>query len=259
MGLQFDLTTAVSMQQTIDSPGEYDGSHVGRATADLGSGGALVRIRAREFGSDGNSISIEFYDAGAPNIVLTTTVQIVSLNVIKVNLRRSAGAILATADEVADAINNFRVTLNPSQKLPIVAHPDGTSVVTAIAATLLSGGLDPEIVAPMVKFTTTDNGGLFYFDQTEPLVILQMECNFTGMAGPTVVSFQMANLDPGLEVIPAETAELFNGTVDVGTPYISFVDSKIIFLPRQAFLIVASGITGVARIVVERLETFLKV
>jgi hypothetical protein len=257
MAVSFDLSSVVSMQQLLTGPGTYNGSYVGRASLDVGGGGALVRYRARAYGLDGNSVTVEQFDSGAPNVVPVTTVQLLSANSVRVILRRSAGAILATADEVANAINNFRNSSNPTQQLPVVAHAGGTSVVAAAAATPLAGGADPTIVAPQLKFTTAGAGGLFYFDQTDPLVIRQMECQFVGMVGAVNVSFQIANLDAGLEPIAAETATIFSGAVNVGQPFVSFADASFLLLPRQAFLVVpASPLTGMARVNVQREARF---
>jgi hypothetical protein len=254
----FDLTSAVGMQQSLPGSGYFTGSYVGRASVDIGGGGTLVRYRAQSYGTDGNNLTVEQYDVGAPTVVPTTTVQLTGTTAVRVILRRSSGAILATADEVAAAINNFQNTNNPTQKLPVVAHNGGTSVVSAAAPTPLTGGLDPQLVAPLAKWTTTSNGGLFYFDQTEPIVVMQMSCAFANISGSQTIQFQLANLDAGLEPIAAETATLFSGDVSSSQPYVSFADSKFIMLPYQAFLIVAPPtIWGVAQVITIQLANFL--
>lgn len=255
--VQFDLTSVAAMQQIVGAPGAYDGSYVGRASVTFGAGASLVRCRARRYGTDGNNLTVQLYDAGAPNVVAATTATLVSANAVRVSLRRNAGALLATADEVAAAINGFRNSNNPAQQLPVVCHSGGAGVVAAAAATALTGGLDPQLVAPLVKFTTTANGGLFYFDQTEPLVVRQMLGKFAGMGGPVDIAVQVANLDGGLDSISAETATIFTGNVDVTQPYVSFADASFLLLPYQAVLIVPTApLTGMVQLQVQYESAF---
>ncbi len=257
--LQFDLGTTTCLQQKLSGTGVFNGSHMGRATVDLGSSGSLVRFRARRYGADGNNLRVALVDAGAGTAVSVTNVQLVGNNLVNVNLRRTTGAIVATADEVANAVNNYLNTNNPSQQLPVVAYAPGTSVVVAAAATNLAGGLDPTIMAPQVKFEAANvNGGLIYFDQDVPIVVRQLECYFSDPGGSESVSFKVANLTTGLEVDASEAITIFTATVTTSQRYASFAAANFIMLPHQCLQIITSGptLSGVARVYARRESQF---
>lgn len=198
---------------------------------------------------DGNSVQIRLLDTGA---VQTSTVVSQVGQVVTVTLRRSGVAITATADEVADAINNWQNPGNPAQGSPLVAWPGGTSVVTALAQTALAGGLDPEIVGSQLKFTGATNaaGGVFYFEQTEPLIIRQVHTKMTVPSGTGTVTFKIGNLTPGLEIIAAETITIASGAVSTSVTDTSFAE-PLVLLPRQAFIVDAAYV-GCARVYARR-------
>lgn len=92
---------------------------------------------ARDPGGKGNGITVAYVDPGAASQALSVTV---AGSAITVNLATNGGsAITSTAAEVAAAIlANFN-----AQRLVNVTNKsgnDGTGVVTALAATALSGG-----------------------------------------------------------------------------------------------------------------------
>jgi hypothetical protein len=259
MAVELDTGTTICIQHTLSGTARFTGAHLGRAFTDFGTGTHLVRVRARKYGADANQIGVSLIDIGAPQVVANTSVRLIGNNQLQVTLRRSSAAILATADEVAAAINHYLSVTNPAlTQAPVVATSGGTGVVAAATMTLLTKGMDPVIVTPQVKFTSAvDAGGLFYFDQIEPLVVRQMECSFSDPGGTLKVAFKLANLDEGLEVISAETATLFEGTITSTQRYVSFGDANFILLPRQAFIIDAgSVVTGIARVYARRESRF---
>jgi hypothetical protein len=251
--IDFDLGSSACMQQVLTGTGRFTGVFMGRAMLDIGAGPTLTRFRARQYGADGNNISVELVNAGAGAVVPATVASLVGGVNVKVTLRRNAGAILATAAEVASAVNNYRNVSNPLQMLPVVCHAGGVGVVAASGPTSLAGGIDPDVVTPQYKFDLIDtNGGLFYFDQTEPISITQMECMFDAPAIADTVYFKIANLDAGLEPIAAETVTDFTATITPTQIWASFVDAPIILLPRQAFLVYGLNRKGLARVYAKR-------
>lgn len=258
MSVDIDLGSSVCIQQIVSGTGNFvstlPAKHLGRAYLSHGSSGAELRFRARHFGADGNNIQIRLLDTG---IVQTTTMISQVGQLVTVTLRRNGSVILATAQEVADAINNWQNPSNASQGAPLVAWAGGTSAVTALATTSLAGGLDPEIVGSQLKFTgaTNASGGVFYFEQTEPLVIRQVETKVTVPSGTGTVSFKIANLTPGLEIIAAETITITSGAVSTSVTETSFGDTAFILLPRQAFIVDAAYV-GTARVYARRESRF---
>ena len=258
MSVDIDLGSSTCIQQTISGTGNFvstlPAKHLGRAYLSHGSSTAELRFRARRFGTDGNSIQVRLVD---PGVTQTATTISQTGQVVTVTLRRNGSSILATAQEVADAINNWTNPSNPSQGSPIVAWAGGGGVVAALAATSLAGGLNPEIVGSQLKFTgaTNASGGVFYFEQTEPVIIRQIETKFTIASGSGTVTFKIANLTVGLEIIAAESIAITSATVSDTATEASFGDVGYILLPRQA-LIVEAAYPGCARVYPRRESRF---
>lgn len=258
MSVDIDLGSSTCIQQVISGTGNFlstlPARHLGRAYLSHGSSTAELRFRARRLGADGNSIQIRLVDTGTTQ---TTTLVNQVGQVVSVTLRNSGSAITATASEVADAINNWQNPLNPSLGAPLVAWAAGSGVVTALSATSLAGGLDPTIVGSQLKFTgaTNANGGVFYFEQTEPLIIRQVEAKFTIPSGSGTVTFKIANLTPGLEIISAESISVTSAAVSNTVTEASFGDVGYILLPLQAF-IVDAAYPGTARVYGRRESRF---
>lgn len=132
--------TSFVVQQEVSGSGQFNGAEYGRARATLpnGDSNAVVRVAARLFGTLANALLVELVDRGSGNTVAATTVEQVG-TAIRVYLRRGAsGSPLASAAEVAAAINDYaRYTSVP---VTAVAGGTGLGLCTAVAPTQLTGG-----------------------------------------------------------------------------------------------------------------------
>lgn len=128
------------VQQETSGGGQFTGAEYGRARVTLpnGDANAVVRVAARLLGNLANSLLVELVDRGAGNAVSATYVEQVGTS-IRVLLRRSSsGSPLATAAEVAGAINDYaRYTSVP---ITAVAGGTGLGVCSAVAPTAMTGG-----------------------------------------------------------------------------------------------------------------------
>jgi hypothetical protein len=107
-----------------------------RATRTLLAGNSSLTYIARTPGTGGNAITIAYVVAGN-NTPLSVTV---AGNAITVNVATGAGgAATSTANDVARAVN-FSATAGPLVWAENAAASDGTGVVSAVAATALTGG-----------------------------------------------------------------------------------------------------------------------
>jgi len=132
------LGTSFIIQHVARGTGYFSGSDHGRARVTITNAdpNATVRAAARLYGPLANALTLEFIDRGTGVAVPATVVEVVG-TAVKVTLRRlSTGSVLATGQEVAQAIN-------AQERCPIRAVPngDGTGVVAAVAATALTGGV----------------------------------------------------------------------------------------------------------------------
>jgi hypothetical protein len=90
-------------------------------------------------GSAGNDYSIEYYDPGGVTATLSISV---TANAIVVNLGRTASAIDTTADAIVTLAGNNAI-LRERKVTARLAQALGTGLVTELAHTHFSGGLDP--------------------------------------------------------------------------------------------------------------------
>lgn len=137
------LGSSFVVSQKISGTGQFNGTDYGRAKATLphASPNGVVRVASRVYGAGANALSVEYVDRGVSNVVAATVVEQVG-PATRVILRRAAlGSPLATAAEVAAAINAF--TIPRAYPLGAVYGGDGTGVVAALAPTLLAGGVNP--------------------------------------------------------------------------------------------------------------------
>lgn len=130
--------TSFVIQQMTSGTGQFTGADFGRARVTMTHGDAdsEVRVAALLYGPMGNAYSVAFIDRGAGVVVPATTVELQG-TALRVTLRRgSTGSPLARGAEVAAAINAF-------ERSPVKAVAGGTGLglVTALAPTLLSGGV----------------------------------------------------------------------------------------------------------------------
>lgn len=248
------LGTAFMAQQVVSGTGVFNGSEYGRAKASISNAdpNAVVRVSARLYGTAPNSYTIELYDAGAGITVPATTASQVGAQ-IRVTLRRSIeDGILATAAEVAAAINSARTG--------IVATYGGTGngVVSAVGPQPITGtalGVDATIAGPdcslvLYYLPVNTNGGLFYFEQEQSLVVRQFEAKFTVPGGTYTVSVERVNLNDNLEVISSESIPNYVWPgITALAPDIAYSDNNLYLHPRQALRVVTSGggLPGIVR------------
>lgn len=230
MRVEFDLSASTCVQQTVS--GAFTGVDAGRAQYSYGAGNAVLTFKSRTLGADGNLYYIRVTDVGAgvvPTTIAKYSADILTLDVV---LRRNAGGILATAAEVAAAVQAI-------SQCPVLCEYGGTgaSSPAALAVTALSGGVDPTLVSQgLWKFATT-NGGLFYFNQRRPIVVSQFEATLGGSVAWTLGIVNLDNVRAG---IAAERAVIAGAT---GTAVFA---QNLVLVPRQGLQLIAAQ-TGFAR------------
>lgn len=245
------------VQQSVTGTGAFNGSEYGRAlgrfpyAASAGSNN-VVRISARLYGLDGNAYQLQLLDLGAGINNPATTVSEQGSKIIVTLRRSSSGGILATAQEVADAINRARLGVGAWYE------GSGNGVVAAQAATVINNvrsGVNSTQRGPNVEqyiwsLPVNDDGGFFYFEQEQPVLVHQFEAKFDiPSGGPHTVTVSRVNLTPNLEPIAGESIPVFVWDQLTATrPDISFSDVGIILHPLQALTVSTStALTGVAR------------
>lgn len=235
--------TFLVQQSMAASPGTsvFDGSDYGRAQLALFGGGSAngrLWFRAKRYGTSANALMVALINPGG---TLATTTASLTGTLIDVRLRTTSGVIQATAAEVANAVNAVR-----SFGFPVVADYDrttsGNGVVSAVAGTYLSGGVDPRVEGDQTQYKwdlpMNSNGGLIYFEQERPVIIREMGANFPTIGGPTLFKIWKVNLTPGLGIYTAEKVPLFERTLDAGgAGDIGFSDARSPVLPNQALLV----------------------
>lgn len=228
---------SVTLQQTLSGTGIANATPVGYARALYNSGGVQIRFRSRRFGSAGNNWKIALVDIGASIVVPSTSVSLLPDGVTtQVVLRRNAGGIQATAQEVCDAINNYR----PNAPLPIVADVVVAGTVpAALAATNLSGGVEPASNGNLYRFVPAANisGGLFFFEQGKTWEIQSIEGAFDGAATPLSVEVRVCNVTEGLDLRSSESVVVFATSLTTAPLHFSITDVKMPLQPGQALAV----------------------
>lgn len=246
MGTRIDPSVATLLQQSVTGSGNFTGVDVGRASRVMGSAGAAVTVKARDFGADGNGYNVQLVDQGG--VVTSTQARWTDPTHLKVYLRRSALAIIATAQEVADAVNAMP---GPAK---VVAYAGGTDPVLAASDAALAGGLDPAKIGAEYRLTPAlnANGGLFFFGNDEPIEVLQVLGHIPGLGGSTALKLQVVGLGAGFEPIETEAFTFFTTSLD-GTTTDFFCDKRPIIGPRQAVRALIAA-PGVIQVLVRRSE-----
>lgn len=135
--------TSFIVQQQTSGTGRFLAAEYGRARVTIpnGDANAVVRIAAKLYGALGNSLTVEFVDRGSGIAVPATTISQTG-PALRVVLRRlSGGAPLATANEVAAAINSFGAFTGTP--VAAIAGGDGTGVCSGYIPQSLTGGKNP--------------------------------------------------------------------------------------------------------------------
>jgi len=241
MRVRYDLASISVLQQTISGTGVFNGAEVGRASRAFGAGAAALTFRARFLGVDGNALKVALVNSGGTRN--KTTVKLEG-DTHKVLLRATVGVIDATADEVADAVN--------TSDLPFWCHPGGTDPVVAAAVQTFAGGLDPAARYESqyrLSAATNANGGLFFFDHEEPVLVREVSGNLS-LGGDTPVSIEVVPLTAGLEPISNEAVVVHAETVAALQP--TFCFSEQFVLPRGMALRVNCNDQGRVRVLFHR-------
>lgn len=229
------------VQHECTGTGGFDGAtERGRAKVTMPGPAASgdVIVRAKRYGVAGNAYTVQFIDAGAGQTRSTTTVQQVGTSIL-VTLRRNTLAILATADEVAAAINNFS-----DYNFPVVADPAdpiSPTVVQAVSATALTGGLDPTTTDHAgLQYRSTfanSNSGVFFFENfTEVVQIRKIQTKFT-LAVPAHLKIQTVNLTDGLGLRSGDVGPLVDFDLTVIANDYGVTDIRDPLLPYQGLLV----------------------
>jgi hypothetical protein len=246
------LGTPFCVQETTLDTNFTGATERGRAKRTFGSGGSQVIVGAKLLGTEANAYTVALIDRG---VAVSSTSVSQTGAAIEVTLRRSSGALLATADEVAGAIN--------AANLPVRASHGGTGVVAPAAATALSGGVAPTFVDPSgTRFewsrASGQSGGFFYFENHQDiLVVTSVQAKFTGLGGsPIPLRIATVNLNAGLEVISGTDISVKDAEVASAYPEFALVGlDGVTLMPYQA-LLVACAAVGQVRVTAQRLRRF---
>lgn len=235
-------------EKTLDA--NFTGAvEYGRAKCTIGPGGSQIRASAKVPGPGGNGYAISLIDLGTTT-AQTTVTQVGAL--FEVRLRRSSLVILATPQEVAEALN--------AANLPIRCAWSGTTPMSVAANQTFTGGADPTRRDPTgSRFewerTTGQQGGFFYFGNLDHTLVLSgIEVVFTGLGGsPIPFSIERVNLDAGLEPTAASAIPIKVGEVSSAEPSFSMNGlDGVMLLPYQALLVKCAAV-GRCHIVAQRL------
>jgi hypothetical protein len=254
------------VQQQVSGTGLFNGSEYGRARATLDpslGANSIVYVASKLFGTASNAISVQLVDAGSGVAVVATTITQTGA-IIKVNLRRTTGAVTATSQEVSDAINTFTTYSSPGYALGARAGGTGLGVVAAVAATPLTGGLNPtQYDGNQYLWTVTTNtsGGLFHFEHEEPLYVLGFRAWFTSFpgSGPYTLTVNQVRLDKDFTKIAAETVpvSIFDQLSPTKPDFAFSGRGDLILYPKQALTVVTNAtIPGFVQIEVAKAPNF---
>lgn len=251
--------TTVCVQQIISGAGTFNGSPVGYARYAYSAAAALT-VRCRHWGTWGNNLKFEMIkpasDLGA--CVVRFDPGRLTLSVL---LKTAAGVITATAQNVVDAINAFRIggvgpangdvgatTFPNVGSKPFAAGVVTAGTVAALAATSFTGGLDPDTdVAGVWRFTPAAavNGGMFFFDQKRPVMISSITGRLSA-SGVSVVA-KIVNVTRALTAITNEDVAVWEPSATVDS-YFAFEDMKTPVMPGQALIVTCGAANGMVRV-----------
>jgi len=192
MDIDFDQNSPLCLQHKTTT-GSIDGTVVGYGFLAYSVGGVVGRFRVRESRVLLlNEYKITLLDLGAGAVVTETIVRNQNKNIV-VTLRRSSGAILATLSEIAAALDAFHDAAG--QRCPIAAGVTTDGVITAgLASTALAGGYDYIVNRGLIRVDLgAANGGGIFFNNKQPIIILQVEVSYPGTP-----KLELVNADSGL-------------------------------------------------------------
>lgn len=257
------------VQQVLSGTGVYNGTEFGRAKCQIPAGSppdpdAVIDVASKVYGTPANAITISLVDRGA-GITVPSTQVMQGGSVIQVILQRDATlGLQARAVDVVNAINAYQ-----SFTFPVRARYGGTGLgvmaatSSPIALNNVSTGMDPATgpkdaggFSNVFKWTrpANQNGGFFYFEQTEDIILRQFEFELT-VASNQTLKVSRINLDDGLEPIGAEKGPIFEADMSPAQPRIALSDVRILLHPYQAVL-VECAVPGMVRIDAARAGAF---
>lgn len=243
MNVTYDLASLSTVQQAISGAGAvFDGAEVGRASRTFGTGAAQIVFRSRVPGASSNAYTVALVDPGgtnSSNVFLWTTST--SLRIV---LRRNAGGILATAQEVADLVN-------AQENGKFYATAGGADPLVAAGAASLAGGIDPVVEQGTYRYAaaSTAHGGLFVFGHDVAIDVIHVSGRFT-LGGATALKLQVVSLSKNLAPIEAEAFTFHSASLDTTEP--SFHVNPGLTLPPGAAIRVSIAAPGLARVHFQR-------
>jgi len=242
------------VSQKTSGTGQFTGADYGRARVTLTNAdpNAHVRVASKLYGAPSNAITVELVDQGAGNAVATTRVEQAGAAIRVILRRASGGAPLATSAEVASAINGFVASPGgPAGPIGAVAGGDGTGVVSAIAPTALTGGVDPSVSGyHAFRWAAGDTAfGLFHVEQESAVLVRQMDAKFTVPSGTRTLTVSRAPLNDAFEPDLTEAVPLLEYTnLTSATPNLAASDMNWLLPPRWALVVTTSvALAGIVR------------
>jgi hypothetical protein len=233
-GLPFEVQITTSGSGGFD--GQTERGRAARTVPGPTSDGDVV-VRAKNVGAAANAYTVAFVDPGAGIVNPVTTVALTA-NTVAVRLRRDGSGILATADEVAAAVNavsdfGFPVVADAASPTP--------GLVQASAALALTGGVDPVAVDPartQFRYAYPNlPAGVFYFENLYgALHIRKIQARFTLLAAAHL-KVQTVTLTPGLGLVLAEALPILDVDLTASVNDYGVTDVKDLVLPYQAVLV----------------------
>lgn len=235
------------VQYGVSGLGAFDGTEYGRArlVVDPGLGAnAVVSFVSKLYGAASNHLTVEYVDAGLGVTIPATVVTQVGA-AIRVLLRRSAVAVLATAEEVANAVNAFTAYSSPAFAIRALAQGTGKAPVAAIGPLSFTGGADPLVVGSQYLWAVPAGGhaGMVHFEHETPMWILGFTARFNVLLpGPHTVSVQRVRLNADLTPVLSEAVGLFvYDGLTPAAPDISYTDVRQLLHPGQGLLVTTSA------------------
>lgn len=253
------LGDAFFVQQLVSGTGTFTGADRGRARRVLNfTGGGQVRVASRMYGTPSNSYTIEVVDPVIATPITTVTQVGVA---IRIGLRRSIGAILATPEEVAAAINSVSDPAFPLRATASIT----TGVANAVASGSLSGGLNPDRIDGEGAFFSWSlsnvNGGFFHFENAVPVEVQEVSFRATAVSAPTALNWFKVPLTRDFtprrpsEVVVDEAIPLWTDVLTSTKTFVNITDIRDKLMPNMALMLV-TNLAGVARVGVQRVGRF---
>jgi hypothetical protein len=256
------LGSSFQVQQVVSGTGVFDQTEQGRAGVTIGSGSAQIKLKAKLLGTAPNALTVVFLDTGAGTTTILSVAQVGT--VITVKLGRTVGGLTSTAVAVAQALNDFMAPPGFQQPLRATYGGDGSGIVQPTGSpAALTGGIDPAIDPSGTQFNyiwaPNTNGGFFYFENDDFLIIRDLQANFPTIGGGTShLQFLRVNLDQGLNPIAGSGIPVFESDVSPAFPAIGVTDVRIPLLPFQALTVVftVGSSAGTIRMIARREARF---